>query len=86
MDSIELPEAKTKSVVAMLSKLELDGSTLIVSGTGEQPNNALELAARNIPKVKVLRVEGVNVLDVLRHKNLVLTPDAVEALAERLTA
>jgi large subunit ribosomal protein L4 len=70
----------------MLSKLELEGSTLIVSGSGDQPNEALELAARNIPRVKVLRPEGVNVLDVLGHKNLILTPDAVQALAERLNA
>ena len=86
VDAIELPEAKTKSVVAMLSKLELEGSTLIVSGSGDQPNEALELAARNIPRVKVLRPEGVNVLDVLGHNNLILTPDAVQALAERLNA
>ena len=83
LDAIVLPEAKTKSVVSMLAKLGLEGSTLIVSGAA---NESLELAARNIPRVKVLRSEGVNVVDVLRHKNLVLTQDAVQALAERLTA
>ena len=86
VEGIELATPKTKSVVAMLSKLELKGSTLIVAGSGEQPNDALELGARNIPQVKVLRAEGVNVLDVIRHKNLVLTSDAVEALVERLSA
>ena len=63
--------------------LGIEGSTLIVSGA---ENESLERAARNLPRVKVLRQEGVNVYDVLNHENLVLTADAIEALAERLTA
>ncbi|MFP6662646.1 MAG: 50S ribosomal protein L4 [Deltaproteobacteria bacterium] len=82
VDSLELPEGKTKSVVAMLKGLGLEGSTLIVSGAA---NEGLERATRNLPRVKTLRQEGVNVYDVLRHENLVLTQDAVAALAERLT-
>lgn len=82
VDSLELPEGKTKSVVAMLKGLGLEGSTLIVSGAA---NEGLERATRNLPRVKALRQEGVNVYDVLRHENLVLTQDAVAALADRLT-
>jgi large subunit ribosomal protein L4 len=82
IDEIELPEGKTKSVVAMLEGLGVEGSTLIVSGTA---NEGLERATRNLPRVKALRQEGVNVYDVLRHQNLILTQDAVAALAERLT-
>lgn len=81
VDSIELDEPKTKKVVAMLEALGIEGSCLIVNGP---ENEALERAARNLPRVNVLRTEGVNVYDVLRHKHLVLSQAAVEALKERL--
>ncbi|MFM7143827.1 MAG: 50S ribosomal protein L4 [Alphaproteobacteria bacterium] len=81
VDRIELPEAKTKRVVEMLGALGLPKSVLIVTA-GE--NQSLERAARNLPGIRVLRTEGVNVVDVLRHKNLLLTRDAVDALARRV--
>lgn len=81
LEEIRLDEAKTKRVAALLAALGLEGSVLIVE-KGE--NQALERAARNLPHVRVLRTEGVNVYDVLRHRHLVVTRAAVEALAERL--
>ena len=81
VEEIRLPEAKTKRVAAMLGALGLEGSVLIVDG---EQNGDLERAARNLPRVKVLRIEGVNVYDVLRHQHLLLTRSAVAALAERL--
>ncbi len=41
------------------------------------------LAARNIPEIDVLPVQGINVYDILRRDTLVLTTAAVEALTER---
>lgn len=81
VDTIELDEGKTKRVVAMLEALGIDDNVLIVNG---EANESLERGARNLPKVKVLRTEGVNVYDVLRYKHLLLTKAAVEALKERL--
>ncbi|HEY8514943.1 MAG TPA: 50S ribosomal protein L4 [Candidatus Binatia bacterium] len=81
VDKIELPEPKTKRVVEMLNALGIEGSVLIVS---KEQNESLERAARNLKNVKVLRSAGVNVYDVLKHRHLLLTQDAVEALAERL--
>jgi large subunit ribosomal protein L4 len=81
VDRIELAEAKTKRVVEMLGALGLTGSVLIVS---KDENVALERAARNLKSVKVLRCAGVNVYDVLKHQHVLLTQDAVQALAERL--
>lgn len=81
VDKIELSEPKTKRVVEMLGSLGLNGSVLIVS---KDENAALERAARNLKSVKVLRSAGLNVYDVLKHQNILLTQDAVEALAERL--
>ena len=43
-------------------------------------------SARNIPGVQVLPVEGLNVYDILKHRNLVLTKDAVEKITARLGA
>jgi large subunit ribosomal protein L4 len=83
VDQIALEEPKTKRVVAMLAALGLTGSVLIVSA-GE--NSSLERAARNLPDVKVLRTDGLNVYDVLKHKHLVLTQEAVSLLAERLAS
>lgn len=81
VDRIELAEPKTKRVVEMLAALGLSGSVLIVS---KDENVALERAARNLKSVKVLRSVGVNVYDVLKHQHVLLTQDAVQALAERL--
>ena len=46
----------------------------------------IEQAARNLPQVKVLRVQGLNVYDLLRYRYLLLTQGAVDRLAERLAA
>lgn len=81
VDEIRLPEPKTRRVVEMLSALGLEGSVLIVS---KGANADLERAARNLKNVKVLRSEGVNVYDVLKHRHLLITQEAVQALAERL--
>ena len=83
LDSIALPEAKTKRLVEMLGALGLEKSVLIVIAGRD---DSLERAARNLPGVKVLRSEGLIVADVLRHKTLVLTQDAVAALAERVAS
>lgn len=81
VDEIRLPEPKTKRVAAMLGALGIEGTVLIVEAG---VNGDLERAARNLPRVKVLRTEGVNVYDVLRHEHLVITRGAVDALSERL--
>ncbi len=81
IDAVELAEAKTKRVIELLARLGISESVLIVDAAG---NDALERAARNLPNVKVLRTEGVNVYDVLRYKRLLLTRRAAEALAARL--
>jgi large subunit ribosomal protein L4 len=83
VDKIELAEIKTKRVVEMLGALDLGPSVLIVTAGADA---ILERAARNLPNVRVLRSEGVNVLDVLKYKKLLLTQAAMQALAERVGA
>jgi large subunit ribosomal protein L4 len=48
-------------------------------------NEVLEKSARNIPFTKVLRVEGLNVYDVMRHDQLIVTVDALQKIEEALS-
>ena len=80
IDKAEVKEAKTKFIQAAFAKLGwvnaliIDGATL---------NEGFANAARNIPNIDVLPIQGINVYDILRRKNLVLTKAAVEALEAR---
>jgi large subunit ribosomal protein L4 len=80
VDKIEIADGKTKSVLQMLGALGLEKTLIIV----EAANPLLERAARNLPTVKVLRVEGANVYDILRYPHLVVTRAAVDALRGRI--
>src|SRR5262249_23403780 len=61
--------------------LGLEGSVLVVRGARDE---AVQRAARNLPRVKVLLADGLNVYDVLGHANLVLTRAAMERVVARL--
>jgi len=76
----QLAEAKTKILRAHFDKSEL-ANVLIVDGAEVNVNFAL--AARNLPNVDVLPVQGANVYDIMRRHKLVLTKNAVEALEAR---
>jgi large subunit ribosomal protein L4 len=81
VDGIALAEPKTKRMVEWLQHLKIDGSALVVLGAADA---VVERAARNLPHAKVLRVEGLNVYDLLRYRHLVLTRDALARIEERL--
>ena len=81
LDKIELEAIKTKAVAAMLNNFEA-ASVLII----DDENNNLQLSARNIPDVKVLPPEGLNLYDVLYHKNLFITQPCLEKIQRRLVA
>ena len=80
LDKAEIAEPKTGELRGKFSGLGL-ANALIIDGATLQGNFAL--AARNIPNVDVLPVQGINVYDILRRDKLVLTRAAVEALEER---
>jgi large subunit ribosomal protein L4 len=80
-ENAQLAEPKTKVLKAGFEKTGL-ASALIIDGAAPQTNFAL--AARNIPMIDVLPVEGVNVYDIIRREKLVLTRSAVDALEARL--
>jgi large subunit ribosomal protein L4 len=80
LDRAQGGEGKTKALKQRLEKLALSNA-LIIDGAELEPGFAR--AARNIPGIDVLPVQGINVYDILRRKNLVLTKAAIEALEAR---
>jgi len=82
VDALALPEPKTKRMVECLRGLGVADGALIVLA---EHDDAIERAARNIPRVKVLVAGGLNVYDVLGHAHLVMTRAALEQIAARLT-
>jgi large subunit ribosomal protein L4 len=76
LNDLQLEQISTKSFVEVLDRFEL-GKTLVVV---EGDNRNLELSARNLPNVKVLHAEGVNVYDVMKYPHLVLTAGAVDQI------
>jgi large subunit ribosomal protein L4 len=82
VEGLAIDEYKTRRVGEMLDGLGLgDASALIVIATAS-PH--LEVSARNLPGISVIRAEGLNVYDVLRHKRLVIAKDALDKIGARL--
>ena len=80
VDTLAVKEAKTAALRTQFGKLDWS-NVLIVDGAELDKNFAL--AARNIPQIDVLPIQGINVADILRRNRLVLTKAAVEALEAR---
>ncbi len=80
LDKAEVAEPKTKIVRGAFDRLGIDNALII---DGREVNENFARAARNIPNIDVLPVQGINVYDILRRHKLVLTKAAVEALQER---
>ena len=79
VDKLELQEIKTAAFVNLLRQLGFSNVLIIA-----QENSNLEKSARNVPHVKVLRPEGLNVYDVLRYEQLIITQPCVEKIQGRL--
>jgi len=82
LDKLELTEAKTKFMRKILGDLEVKSALIVIPQSDEK----VERSARNLPGVKVLRAEGLNVYDLLRYEHLILTQRALTLLEERLAA
>ena len=80
IDKASVKNAKTKTLAAIFGKLGFDNA-LIIDGAEVEAN--FRSAARNIPNIDVLPVQGINVYDIMRRKTLVLTKAALEALEAR---
>jgi len=74
LDGLQLERPRTKDMVAILHTLAARDRALVVTAS---PDPNVELSARNIPGVTFLTPAGLNVYDLLAHKKLVITKDAV---------
>ncbi len=79
VDSLPLKEIKTKEMIKALNNLKVEGKTLILL---PEKNETVQKSARNIEGVKTTLVNTINVYDLLKYKNLVITLDTVKKLEE----
>ena len=80
MDKLSLKDSKTKTLAKQFGKLKVVNA-LFIDGAEVEVNFAN--AARNIPNIDVLPIQGINVYDIMRRKTLVLTKAALDALEAR---
>ena len=81
IDDFNLEAVKTRELVNVLKTLAL--SDLLIVSDAEDTN--LLLSSRNIPDVKVIKTEGLNVVDILKFKNLLLVEDSIKNIKGRLS-
>jgi len=81
LKEVSLDAIKTKAFASIMADLKLDSALFI---TAEKDAN-IELSSRNIPGVKVLRCEGLNVYDILKYRHLVLLEPSIAQIEGRLS-
>lgn len=78
---INQAEAKTKLLLKKLNEMKMGDNVLIIA---DDINTSLFLAARNLPKVKVINVEAINPVDLIGYEKVLLTLPAIKAIEEWL--
>lgn len=79
LDQLSLAQPKTKEFAKILNNLKVSRKALVVTADYEEN---VALSARNIPGVKFVAADGINVLDVMKHDQLIITKDAVAKVEE----
>lgn len=80
IDQFDLEEIKTKVFAGIIKGLNVEKALIVTA----EKNERLELSSRNVPGVKVLQTQGVNVYDILKYPKLVLLQPAIEGIEGRL--
>jgi len=78
LDAFDLPEIKTKAMAGVCETLGATDALIVTAGS----NKNVMLSARNIPGIKTAGVNTINVYDILRYDNFVVTKEAVEQMQE----
>ena len=81
LEGLTFDAPKTKNFIQVLKDLSIDKKALIVTANLDE---TVALSARNIPGIRVVTADGVNVLDLVAHEKLVVTKAAVEKIEEVL--
>jgi large subunit ribosomal protein L4 len=80
VDDFNLPVVKTKDFVKVMSNFEIKKALIVT----EDKNENLEKSSKNVPGIKVIRHEGINVYDILNHDHLFLVRPSIEKIEEAL--
>ena len=80
LNTFSLPEIKTKQVADFVKTFELKSALIVVTGENEN----LMKSAKNLKNVKVINVDGLNVYDVLKYENLIVTQESLARAQEVL--
>lgn len=80
VNGFDLPEIKTRDFVEAMENFNVDRALIVTS----EKNEVLEKSSKNVPWVKVMRYQGLNVYDVLRHEHLFLDQSAISMIEEAL--
>ena len=81
LQELKLPRIKTKDFLELLKTFSIDKALFVTNGKERN----FELSSRNVPGIKVMRYEGLNVYDVLRYEYLVMERSAIEKVQEVLS-
>jgi large subunit ribosomal protein L4 len=73
LDQLDFAKISTKDFAGFMETFDLDRSLIIT----EEPSTNLYLSSRNVPYVKLLKADGLNVYDILKYKNIIMTESAV---------
>ena len=79
VEKLEMQEIKTKTMAKALNDLKVEGKTLIVL---PENNKNVYMSARNIEGVKAITANNINVFDLLKYTNLILSVETVKKLEE----
>lgn len=79
LEELEFSDAKTRSMVHLIEKLQLQGNILVATS---QIQENLDRVTRNLPRVKVLEVRQLNVYDLLLADTLLITRRDIARLVE----
>jgi large subunit ribosomal protein L4 len=79
LDSLNFDSIKTKQMAEVLKNLKIDGTAVVLIA---DKNENVERSARNIPGIKTLLANTINVYDIVKHSKLIITKDAVSKVEE----
>ena len=82
LDNLELGEIKTREFVQVMDALKVSNALFVV----DRADDKIKLSSRNVPGVKVLPLQGLNVYDILKYQHLVLVEPTIEGIEGRLKA
>ena len=80
VDHFDMPEIKTKDFVKVINNFKTKKALIVT----DDKNINLEKSSRNVPGIKVIRHEGINVYDILNHDHLFLVRPSIEKIEEAL--